>query len=78
MHIADSLMEACGNAERKIEFHQVELAMSKRRLAAIEKGEFTISERGAFQFNDEELKVVTGMEPIAEIVARERKIALKL
>lgn len=75
IQIADSLMEAMANAQKKIDYHQIELDTSKKRLAAIEAGQFTISERGAFQFDDADLKIRTGDEPIAEIVLHERKIA---
>jgi hypothetical protein len=62
--ICDSELEAVVIAERKIEFYQKCLEHSKKRLAAIEAGEWQIV-NGQFAFNDSEL-TKTPMVPMKD------------
>jgi hypothetical protein len=62
--IADSELEAIAIAEKKIAYYQNCLEFSKKRLAAIEAGEFTVTQN-EFTFNNPEL-TKTPMIPLTD------------
>lgn len=68
--IADSEMESISVNEKKLEYYKTLVDLSKQRLAAIEAGEFTISDRGAFQFKNEGLRMPNEDTPIDDLISK--------
>lgn len=68
--IADSEMESISVNEKRIEYHKACLELSKKKLAAIEAGEFTVNNRGVFQYNAKELFTPNEEAPIIELMNR--------
>ena len=75
VQIADSEMESVAVCKRKLDYYQLQLTKAEKRLAAIDAGEFTISDSGTFQYNDEALRMPTAEDPVETILARTEKAA---